>query len=459
MLPIVAIVGRPNVGKSTLFNRLTRTRDALVADTPGLTRDRQVGVAARDDRPFLVVDTGGLGADAPARGSLEASVEAQALRAVREADVLVLVVDAREGLTAADELVASRLRSAGKPVLLAVNKSEGLEPSLAGAEFHALGVGEPQPVSARRGSGVSRLVQAIHALHPRPAEPAAPEAGVRVALAGRPNVGKSTLINRLLGEERVLTHEAPGTTRDSIPIPFERDGQRYTLVDTAGLRRRARVSETVEKFSAIRSFQSVHQADVVVFLLDAREGVTDQDASIVGLALDAGRPFVIAVNKWDGLDPDERRRVRAGLERKLAFAHFAPVRFISALHGSGLGELWTALDRVWTAASRDLPTPELTRILREAVAQHPPPTAHGRAVKLRYAHQGGRNPPLIVVHGNRVEAVPAAYRRYLAGRFRDALGLEGTPLRIELRRGRNPYASEWQDAPPGRSARPRRPVR
>lgn len=435
--PVVAIVGRPNVGKSTLFNRLTRSRDALVADQPGLTRDRQAGVSQIGERPFVVVDTGGLGEETDEMAQMAAD---QALRAVAEADVVLFMVDARAGLTAADELIAARLRTAGVPVVLAVNKTEGLDPALAGAEFHALGMGEPHAIAARHGDGVEALLRTLAARCPlAPAPQAPPEPGVRVAIVGRPNVGKSTLVNRIAGEQRVLTHERPGTTRDSVYIPVERGARRYTLIDTAGVRRRARIGDKVEKFSVVQSLQAIEAAEAVVVLMDAREGVTDQDAHLVGLVVAAGRALVLALNKWDGLDLDRRRRAREGAERKLAFADFARLHCISALHGSGVGELLAALDRAWESASRRFSTPQLTRILQSAVSRHTPPAVHGQRIKLRYAHQGGRNPPLIVVHGTRTDAVPDAYRRYLAHAFQQALGLEGTPLRVELRAGANPY--------------------
>ncbi|NIR28045.1 MAG: ribosome biogenesis GTPase Der [Gammaproteobacteria bacterium] len=452
MLPVIAIVGRPNVGKSTLFNCLTRSRNALVADEPGLTRDRRLGISHTGERPLMVVDTGGLGEEVDEMGHLAAE---QAWRALAEADVALLVADARTGLTPGDELVAERLRSSGLPVVLALNKAEGLDPALAEAEFHTLGLGRPQVIAARHGYGIQALVQALLA-HCPPSSPAeeAPEAGIRVAIVGRPNVGKSTLINRILGHERVLTHARPGTTRDSVYIPLERDGRRYTLIDTAGIRRRARVADRLEKFSVVQSLQAIEAAEVAIVLMDAREGVTDQDAHLVGMVLDAGRAIVLALNKWDGLDPDQRRFARRSLERKLAFAGFARMHFISALHGTGVGELLVAVERAWESGSRDLSTPELTRILESAVSRHAPPSVRGRRIKLRYAHQGGRNPPLIVVHGTRTGLVPNAYRRYLERVFQQALGLEGTPVRIEFRTGANPYRST-KAGPPRDSGRTR----
>ncbi len=436
MLPVIALVGRPNVGKSTLFNRLTRSRDALVADQPGLTRDRKYGVGRVGDRPYVVVDTGGISGDAD---GITALMDRQVQRAIEEADHILYLVDAREGLTGGDEQIAAELRRTGKPVTLVVNKSEGLERHLAAAEFHALGLGEPVPVSAAHGRGVKPLINGVLATLPPAEAPPEEEKGVQIAVVGRPNVGKSTLINRLLGEERLVAYDQPGTTRDSVAVPFEHGGRRYTLIDTAGVRRRARVSEAIEKFSVIKALQSMEQANVVLLVLDAREGVTEQDASLAGHVLESGRALVVVVNKWDGLGADHRARVRAELERKLPFLSFAEVKFVSALHGTGVGHLMEAVDAAYRAATADLKTPELTRVLEEAVQEHQPPLVRGRRIKLRYAHQGGRNPPLIVIHGNQTDAVPAAYRRYLVNRFREVFGLWGTPVRIEFRSGENPF--------------------
>jgi len=436
MLPVVAIVGRPNVGKSTLFNCLTRSRDALVSDLPGLTRDRQYGVSRVGERPFLLVDTGGLTDESD---PLAKQIAGQVRIAIDEADLVLFITDARDGLTAADELVAGQLRRTGKPVQLVVNKTEGLEEATALAEFHALGLGEPLAVATAHGRGISALTE--KALERLPESEEAPEAlpGIRVAVLGRPNVGKSTLVNRLLGEERVLAQDAPGTTRDSIRVPFTRDGRDYVLVDTAGIRRRSRVREAVEKFSVLKAFQAMEAADVAVVLVDARDQVTDQDARLVGNVLESGRALVIAVNKWDGLEPDVKRRVRDRLSLKLGFVPYVDMVFISALHGTGVADLMAAVDRAHESASRPLATADLTRILQDAVTAHSPPIVQGRAAKLRYAHAGGHNPPRIVIHGNRVETVPESYRRYLANVFRERLKLAGTPLRIEFRGGENPY--------------------
>ena len=438
MLPVVALVGRPNVGKSTLFNFLTRTRDALVADLPGLTRDRQYGFGRVGPRPYIVVDTGGLSG---AKDDLDGLMARQTLHALDEADAVLFLVDAREGLTAADEQVATLLRRRGRAVRLVVNKAEGQDAAVVGAEFHRLGLGEPAVISSAHGDNVRALMEAV--LEPFPADEEAgeaPEQGVRVAVIGRPNVGKSTLINRMIGEERLVAYDLPGTTRDAVEVPFVRDGRRYLLVDTAGVRRRSRVSEAVEKFSVIKTLGAIDAASVVIAVLDAREGVTDQDASLLGLAAERGRAMVIAVNKWDGLPPDQRDNVRRQLELKLPFLDYAPVQFISALHGTGVGDLFGLVDASHEAAHRDLPTPELTRVLQDAVNAHQPPISRGRRIKLRYAHQGGRNPPVIVVHGTQAELLPDSYRRYLANIYRKAFRLQGTPVRIELRSGENPYA-------------------
>lgn len=440
MLPVIALLGRPNVGKSTLFNRLTRSRDALVADFPGLTRDRQYGIGRVGPGPYVVVDTGGLTAGPE---GIEGVMERQVARAIEEADHLLFLVDARDGCTAADLDIADRLRRTGKPLTLVVNKTDHADPALVTAEFHTLGLGEPRPISATHGRGVTTLIERVFAALPgggAAAEGAGPpEAGTRVAVVGRPNAGKSTLINRLIGEERLVTFDAPGTTRDSILVPFERDGRHYTLIDTAGVRRRSRVQDAIEKFSVIKTLQAIEACHVVILVLDAAQGIGEQDATLAGHILESGRALVVAINKWDGRTPEERARVRADFERKLGFLDFASVHSISALHGSGVGLLLEEVDRAYSSATRDLPTPLLTRILEAAVAEHQPPLVRGRRIKLRYAHQGGRNPPIIVIHGNQTEALPETYRRYLINRFRQALDLAGTPLRLELRTGANPF--------------------
>jgi GTP-binding protein len=439
MLPVVALVGRPNVGKSTLFNFLTRTRDAIVADLPGLTRDRQYGYGRVGPVPYVAVDTGGLSGT---QDGLDGLMAKQTLLALDEADAVLFMVDAREGLTASDHQVAELLRRRGRPTWLVVNKAEGLDADVAAADFHALGLGEPTAISSAHGDRVAALMDAVLGGFPAPeaADMPGPEEATRVAVIGRPNVGKSTLINRLIGEERLVAFDKPGTTRDSVDVPFERNGKRYVLVDTAGMRRRARVSEVVEKFSVIKTLKAIDEASVVIAVLDAQEGIAEQDASLLGLAAERGRAMVLAVNKWDGLSAYQRDTVRRQIELKLPFLQFAPLTFISALHGSGVGGLLDLVDAAHAAAHRDLPTPALTRVLEAAVTAHQPPIVRGRRVKLRYAHQGGRNPPLIVIHGGQAEQVPLSYRRYLVNCFRKAFALQGTPVRVELRSGENPFA-------------------
>ncbi len=460
MLPAVALVGRANVGKSTLFNRLTGSRDALVADVPGVTRDRRYGIARREGAAFIVVDTGGLGAEAPA--GLQPLVERQVDLALEEADAIVFVVDYRDGLTAEDERIAARLRRAGKPVTVAVNKAEGVDPDAAEADFYRLGFGRPIRIAALHGHGISELVETTLAPFPDEAGPAAEtetDLGPKVAVVGRPNVGKSTLINRLLGAERLVTSAEAGTTRDSIVVPCERGGRRFALIDTAGIRRRARVDAGVEKYSVVQSLKAIEDAGVVVALLDAREGVTEQDLHLVGLIVERGRALVIGVNKWDGMSAADRRRTETELSRRLDFVPYAKVHFISALHGSGIAELVQSALAAFDAAGVDLPTPQLNALLRDAMTAHPPPVVRGRRIRLRYAHQGGRHPPLIVVHGSQTERLPAHYRRYLENAFREALRLEGTPIRLELRSGDNPYAGRRNELTPRQRERRRRVIR
>ncbi len=456
MLPVIALVGRPNVGKSTLFNVLTATRDALVADQPGLTRDRKYGFGKVGTLPYIVVDTGGL-IEHP--GGLEAQMAEQSLRAVAESDRVVLIVDAREGLTRADEFVAQSLRRSGKPVVIAVNKSESRAAELASAEFHGLALGDPVCISAAHEQGIRELMDRVLEGLTAVEAPAPPEEGIRVAVVGRPNVGKSTLVNRLLGEERVIASEEPGTTRDSILIPFERDDVRYTLIDTAGVRRRARVDEGVERFSVIKTLQAIASAHVVIALLDAQETVAEQDASLLGLAVDRGRALVIGVNKWDALPAEQRELIRSQLAVRLPFVDFAPLHFISARHGSGVGELMRSVHEAYRASMREIATPHLTRTLEGAIQAHQPPLVRGRRIKLRYAHQGGRNPPVIVIHGNQTEHVPEAYRRYLVNVYRKTYGLQGTPVRIEFRSEENPYAGRRNVLTPRQRRKRRRIVR
>jgi GTP-binding protein len=442
MKPTVVIVGRPNVGKSTLFNRLTRSRDALVADSPGLTRDRHYGDGRVGPRPYFVVDTGGL--EPVAKEGLLGEMARQTQAALAEADAVVFLVDGREGVAPQDRRIAEELRTARARVWLVVNKTEGMEPAIATAEAHELALGHPRAISAAHGDGVHDLMEAV--LAELPAEPQEEERrdeeGPRIAVVGRPNVGKSTLVNRLLGEARMIVSEEPGTTRDAIEVAFEHAGKRYVLVDTAGVRRRGRVFEALEKFSVVKTMQAIDRANVVILVVDAAAGVADQDAHIAGYVLERGRALVVAANKWDGLDEYARERAKRTLERKLGFLAFARTHFISALQGEGLRPLMASVDEAYRAAMAKLPTPRLTRTLIDAVAHQAPPRAGLVRPKLRYAHQGGSNPPVIVVHGTALGAVPASYRRYLEGVFRAAFGLAGTPLRIEFRTGRNPFVRQ-----------------
>jgi len=451
VLPVFALVGRPNVGKSTLFNALTGTRDALVADFPGLTRDRLYGYATLAGRLSIVIDTGGLiTGKAAASDSLRALIDRQIAYAVGEADVVVLVVDAATGPLPDDHAIVDRIRKAGKPAVLAINKAEGREPLQLAAGFYELGLGEPVPISALQGDRLALLATRILAALPvAPADggadaaapaPAPLPAGTRIAVIGRPNVGKSTLINRYLGEERLLTSDQAGTTRDSIQVPFSHDGRDFVLVDTAGIRRKARVDEMVERFSIVKSLQALEEADAVLVLLDARSGVTDQDVSLIGLVLERGRALAIGINKWDRLPTDQRDKVKGDLDRKLPFLDFADAHYISALHGTAIYDLLDSGRRAADAAVRDLPTPDLNRVLRDAIQAYPTPVAQRSRIRLTYAHQGGRRPPLIVIHGNQTAALPESYRRYLVGCFRKAFRLRGTPIRIELRAGKNPFA-------------------
>jgi GTP-binding protein len=449
MLPVIALVGRPNVGKSTLFNVLTGTRDAIVADVPGLTRDRQYGFGRVGPVPYVVIDTGGLIERAT---GLEAQMRAQTERAVAEADRLVFVIDARAGLSPEDEFVARELRRSGKRVTIALNKAEGLDADVAGADFHALGLGEPLAISSSHGQGCESLMEQVLAgLEPQPSEDL-PGGAIRIAIIGRPNVGKSTLVNRLLGEERVIASEQPGTTRDSIFVPFARDGREFLLIDTAGVRRRSRVEDVVERASVAKTLQAIDEAHVVVLVLDAHDTVAEQDASVLGLALERGRALIIAVNKWDGIPEEQRAGIQRQLALKLDFVPFAPLFYISARHGSGVGELMKCTVRAFDGAMRTLPTRELTRTLEHALSMHQPPMVHGRRIKLRYAHQGGRNPPRIVIHGNQTASVPEAYTRYLANLFRKTYDLFASPVVIEYRSAANPYDKERKERRGGRAA-------
>lgn len=464
MKPTIALVGRPNVGKSTLFNKLTRTQDALVADLPGLTRDRQYGDGKVGGWPYLLVDTGGL---TGAPDSLDAAMADQTLSAVREADLVVFLVDGRAGLVSVDEEIADVLRRQAQHVVLCVNKIDGIGEDKAQLEFHQLGFDGMVPIAASHNRGVSQLVdeladyfeipedQRIEASRKRrkkrnktdaegtdPAAnafPAREDDEVRITFVGRPNVGKSTLINRLIGEDRVIAYDQPGTTRDSVSIPFERAGKEYTLIDTAGVRRRGKVSEKVEIFSIIKTMQAIDKSNVCVMLLDGSDGLTEQDLSLLSYIIDKGRALVVAVNKWDSLDTEQREKVREELERRVEFLKFTRIHFISALQGSGVGDLFKSINRAYSSAFTDLSTPQLTRMLEVVVAQHQPPMVNGRRIKLRYAHQGGQNPPIIVIHGKQALKVPKSYQRYLVNHFTKALRLFGTPLRIEFRQDDNPF--------------------
>ncbi len=438
MLPVIALVGRPNVGKSTLFNYLTRSREALVADFAGLTRDRQYGRVKHGDRPCLVVDTGGIADDAE---GIESFARKQVQIALEEADVVLFMVDAREGLSASDKVIADTLRKLDKPVLLVTNKVDGIDATMAAADFYSLALGEPVQIAASHGRGIPELLQRVEELLPPADEEPVDEVdkGIAIAVVGRPNVGKSTLVNRLLGEERVIVFDEPGTTRDSIYIPFERNGKQFTLIDTAGMRRRSRVSETIEKFSVIKSLQAIEKANVVIYLIDAREGITDQDAHLLGLVLEAGRALIIGLNKWDGISTEQKDTIKRQLDVKLTFLDFAEKHPISALHGSGVGKLFEVVSKLYDAAMIDMSTPVLTRILKEATDAHQPPIIHTRRIKLKYAHQGGRNPPIIIIHGVQTDALPTSYKRYLMNYFRDKLKLSGTPIRLEFKSPVNPF--------------------
>lgn len=442
MIPVIALVGRPNVGKSTLFNQLTRSRDALVADFPGLTRDRKYGESRIGSRPFVAIDTGGISGD---EEGINSRMAGQSLVAIEEADAVLFMVDAREGLTATDEALARHLRQRNKSFHLVVNKIDGLNEDLVTGDFYALGVESLYAIAASHGRGVRSMIDRVLESFPQEQDEAERERypdSIRVAVVGRPNVGKSTLVNRLLGEERVVVYDEPGTTRDSIYIDYERDGQQYTLIDTAGVRRRKNVRQTVEKFSIVKTLKAVDDAHVVILVMDAHEGIVDQDMHLLGHCIEAGRGLVLAVNKWDGIEPGQRDWIKRELGRRLQFADYADVHYISALHGTGVGHLYRSVNAAHDSATRKLTTNVLTRILEGAVFDHAPPMVNGRRIKLRYAHAGGQNPPLVVIHGNQTGKVPGSYQRYLEKVFRRELDLVGTPVRIEFRTGDNPYADK-----------------
>jgi GTPase len=440
MKPTLVLVGRPNVGKSTLFNRLTRSRDALVADLPGLTRDRHYGHGKLGSKPYLVVDTGGF--EPLARDGIVHQMARQAEQAIAEADAVIFVVDGRSGVTPLDKEIADKLRRAARPVVVAVNKAEGMKSGMVEADFHELGLGEPNAISAAHGEGVRSLVDLALASFPEPEDDEEKSDAVRVAIVGRPNVGKSTLINTLLGEERVIAFDAPGTTRDSIEIDFERGGRKYLLVDTAGMRKRGKVFESIEKFSVVKTLKAIEDANVVILMVDAQADVSDQDAHIADFIVQSGRALVVAVNKWDGLDSYVREQTRAILQRKLKFLDFAKFHFISAKQNVGLDALFRSVNAAYAAAMTKMSTPRLARVLADAVARQPPPRHGMFRPKPRYAHQGGSNPPIIVVHGNAVDQIGDSYRRYLESTFRGAFKLQGTPLRIQFVTSKNPFADK-----------------
>ena len=440
MLPTIVLVGRPNVGKSTLFNRMTKSRDALVADLPGLTRDRHYGRGVGAGRPYLVIDTGGF--EPTAESGILKEMAKQTLLAIDEADMVIFIVDGRAGLTPQEFIIADKLRRSQRPVLLAVNKTEGMNRAVVAADFHELGLGEPLSISSAHGEGVKDLVDL--ALENFPEHVFEDEMSAnkkpKIAIVGRPNVGKSTLVNALLGEERVIAFDEPGTTRDSIEIDLEKDGKEYTLIDTAGVRKKGRVFEAIEKFSVVKTMQAIEDANVAILVVDAQEGITEQDAHVAAYILDAGRALVVAVNKWDGLPEDERDFIKKEIDRKLIFLDWAKFHYISALRKKGLPELLTSVDGAFKAAMANLATPQLTRVLIDAVAQHQPPISRGTRPKLRYAHQGGQNPPIVVIHGSHVDDIKDSYKRYLEGVFRKTFQLVGTPLRVQFNQGANPFA-------------------
>ncbi len=441
MKAVIAIVGRPNVGKSTLFNRLTQSRDALVADRPGVTRDRQFGLAEHDERQFLLIDTAGLGEINPDNEAMIEQVESQSLQAIYEADAIIWMVDGRDGLTSADEVLAEQLRPLNTRLFLVVNKTEGLDSNVANADFYTLGIGEPYAISAQRGDGLKQLMDNVMADLPDLSDTEEVENNaLKVGVIGRPNVGKSTLINRMIGEERLVTFDHPGTTRDSIAIDYARDDKHYVLIDTAGVRRRSKVNDHIEKFSVIKSLQTISESDIVIMVMDAHEAITDQDLTLLGGSHEQGKALIIAVNKWDGIDPYQRTLIKNQLERKLSFLLAPTIHFISALHGSGVGNLFKSIDRMGSLLQIDKSTAEVTRLLGLAVESHQPPLVRGKRIKLRYAHLGGHNPLRIIIHGNQTESVPKDYTRYLANFFQKQLRLEGIPVLIEYKFSSNPFA-------------------
>lgn len=441
MIPVIALVGRPNVGKSTLFNRLTRTRDAIVADYPGLTRDRKYGEGTIENRRFIVIDTGGISGE---EEGIDSMMAGQSLLAIQEADVVLFILDSRAGVLAADHMIAKHLRVNNKKTYLVANKIDGVDPDLALAPFYELGLGEIFATTATHGRGVMSMMEEVLADIPEVLENPQPSdaTGIKIAIVGRPNVGKSTLVNRLLGEERVVVFDEPGTTRDSIYINYERFGQPFTLIDTAGVRRRKNIELTVEKFSIVKTMQAIDDANVVVLVMDASEGVVEQDLHLMGATIEAGRALVIALNKWDGLDDSHKQYVKSEIERRLRFVDFATIHFISALHGTGVGNLYKSIEKAYQSATDKFSTNYLTRILEDAVREHQPPMIQGRRIKLRYAHPGGHNPPIVVIHGNQTSDIPSHYVKYLEKTYRRVLDLHGTPIRIEFRTSDNPFTAK-----------------
>lgn len=439
MKPVIALIGRPNVGKSTLFNQITKTRQALVADLPGLTRDRQYGHASFENKSFIVVDTGGIGEN---EHGIDDYMAQQSITAIEEADIILFVLDGKAGLLASDEQIARELRQLGKPIFLIANKTDGVHAEAAIVEFYALGFGEPIPVAASHGRGIHQMLETVLADLPEDADLNSQDEtkGLRLAIIGRPNVGKSTLVNRLLGEDRVVVFDMPGTTRDSIYIPYERNGKPYTIIDTAGVRRKGRIAEKVEKFSIIKTLQAIKDANVVVIVVDAHEGIVEQDLHLLGFALEAGRAVVIAINKWDGMDDYQKKQVKTEVERRFSFAPYVKTHLISAKFGNGVGLLYPSIHKAYAASMLKVSTSRLTQVLQDATDSHPPPMVSGRRIKLRYAHIGGHNPPVIVIHGNQINKIPKSYQRYLENIFRKVFKLEGTPIHIEFKQGENPFA-------------------
>ena len=451
MFPVIALVGRPNVGKSTLFNRLTKSRDALVADYSGLTRDRKYGHGDMFDRRFLVIDTGVISEDNQGIG---AEMTDQSFAAVEEADTVFFIVDCKSGITPGDYIIADRLRRKNRKIYVLANKIDGLDPVQASADFYQLGFVDLFSITATHGRGVkSMMEQVLSGFSDRAEVTLDSDNSIKIGIVGRPNVGKSTLVNRLLGEDRVVVYDQPGTTRDSIYIDYERDNTKYTLIDTAGIRKRKNIKLAIEKFSIVKTLKAIEDSNVVILLIDAHEGLVEQDLHLLGIVIDAGRGLVVGINKWDGLEPDAREHIKIELRRRLRFAEFADVHFISAMHGTGVGDLYRSVKAAYTTANETFSAARLTNILEGAVGEHQPPMAKGRRIKLRYAHAGGRNPPVIIIHGNQTDALPSHYKRYLEKVYRRELGLHGTPVRVKYRTGKNPYRGS------GSISNDRRPVK